>query len=118
VKIVGAARERAGSDSATLTLDSWLTPLPGGATEVVTDARVDVSGRIVDLGRGVLERLGHLVFQEFACCVRATLEAEQAEAAGKLPAAMRPRPDAIRAFPFVFRALKAWVAGWFAPRQL
>jgi uncharacterized protein len=118
VKIVGTARERAGSDSARLTLDSWLTPLPGGATEVVAHARVDVAGRIVELGRGVLERLGHLVFQEFASCVRATLEAEAAEGATeRAPAQARPeRQRAVHAIPFVFRAVKAWVADWLAAR--
>ena len=52
VKIVGTAHERAGPGSARLTLESWLTPLPGGETEVVAHARVDVTGAIVELGRG------------------------------------------------------------------
>jgi uncharacterized protein len=113
VKIVGAAHERAGSDSARLTLESWLTALPGGATEVVAHARVDVAGRVVELGRGVLERLGHLVFQEFASCVRATVEAERAGAAGARPAAGPARRKPLRAIPLVLRAVKAWMASWF-----
>jgi uncharacterized protein len=120
VKIVGAAHERAGSDSARLTLESWLTPLPGGVTEVVAHARVDVAGRVVELGRGVLEPLGHLVFQQFASCVRATVEAEQAAGVAAVPAAPRPKPlrrEPLRAIPLVFRAVKAWVAGWLRARD-
>jgi carbon monoxide dehydrogenase subunit G len=120
VRILGDAHERAGTDSARLTLESWLTPLPGGATEVVALARVDVAGRVVELGRGVLESLGHLVFQQFASCVRATVEAEQAPVLGGARAAAHPkavRPEPLRAVPLVFRAVKAWVAGWFRARR-
>lgn len=120
VKIVGAARERAGDDSARLTLESWLTPLPGGATEVVAHARVDVAGRVVELGRGVLEPLGHLVFQQFAACVRATVEAERAGGRGAATAGPAPGParrEPLRAIPLVLRAVRAWMAGWLRPRE-
>jgi uncharacterized protein len=119
VKIVGIARERAGKDSARLTLESWLTPLPGGVTEVVAHARVDVAGRIVELGRGVLEPLGHLVFQQFASCVRATVEAERAASAAGTPVAppaMPFRREPLRAIPLVLRAVKAWMASWLRAR--
>lgn len=103
VRIVGRARECAGTDSARLTLESRLTPLPGGGTEVVAHARVDVVGRIVELGRGVLEPLAHLVFQDFASCVRATVEAEET---GRAPP---ERQEALHTFPLVWRALSAWL---------
>jgi carbon monoxide dehydrogenase subunit G len=109
VRIVGDAHERAGPDSARLTLESWLAPWPGGGTEVVAHARIDVRGRIVELGRGLLEQLGHLVFQDFAARVRAAVEAEAAgRPAPGPPAAARPEP--LRAVPLVVRALRGWVA--------
>ncbi len=118
VKIVGEARERAGTDSARLTLESWLTALPSGRTEVVAHAQVDVAGRIVELGRGVLEQLAHVVFQDFAACVRATVEAEEARRAALAAGATAPQPARaaspapLRAVPLVFRALRAWVGAW------
>lgn len=121
VKIVGLARERTGPDSARLTLESWLAPVPEG-TEVVADARVDVAGRIVELGSGVLEQLGHLVFQDFAAAVTARVEAEEARRrAIEAGAPERPelpgRPPPLRAFPLVLRALQAWVRWRFRPRR-
>ena len=120
VTIVGVARESAGTDSARLTLESWLVPLPDG-TEVVAHARVDVAGRIVELGRGVLEQLGHLVFRDFAAAVTARVEAEEARraaiAAGSpAPAGPPPSSPPLRAFPLVLRALRAWVRWRFGPR--
>jgi carbon monoxide dehydrogenase subunit G len=121
VTIVGDAHERAGTDSARLTLRSWLTALRGAeATEVVAHARIDVAGRIVELGRGVLEPLGHLVFQQFASCVRETLEAEQAAIAAGACAGAHPkvaRAEPLRAIPLVLRAMRAWMAGWLRPRR-
>jgi carbon monoxide dehydrogenase subunit G len=112
VKIVGDARETAGSDSAQLTLESWLAALPDGSTEVVAHARVDVEGRVVELGRGMLEQLGHVVFQEFAARVRASVEAEQRKVGAARATAPQQRAEPLRAVPLVLRALRAWVACW------
>jgi carbon monoxide dehydrogenase subunit G len=111
VTIVGQARETDGADKARMTLESSLHALPGGATEVVADARIDVAGRTLSLGRGFLEQLGHLVFQDFASRVRAKVEAEQAGIA-----APPRRAEGLRALPLVLRALRAWVGGWTRPR--
>jgi carbon monoxide dehydrogenase subunit G len=119
VRIVGEARERAGSDSARLTLVSRLATLPGGATEVVAHARVEVEGRLVELGRGLLEPLGHLVFQDFAGAVRAAVEAEAAGAAPVPATGARPRAPAgppLRAVPLAFRTLGSWMAAWLRHR--
>jgi hypothetical protein len=71
---------------------------------------------VAELGRGVLERLAHVVFQDFAAEVRAAVEADAVAGA---PAAGSPggRPRAaMRPVPLVFRALGAWMAGWWRPR--
>jgi carbon monoxide dehydrogenase subunit G len=114
VKILGDARDATGGgDRARMTLESDLAALPDGATEVVAHARVDVEGRIVEMGRGVLEQLAHVVFQDFASRVRASIEAEHAAGAPcAAPAASAP----VRAVPLVFRAIRAWMGGWFRPR--
>jgi carbon monoxide dehydrogenase subunit G len=115
VKIVGGAHESAGPGSARLTLVSWLTPLGDGSTEVVALARVDVEGRVVELGRGLLQRLAHEVFQDFAKHVHAALEAEGVTGRRRR-GREAPRPSEgppLRAVAIAVRAFRAWVSGWW-----
>jgi hypothetical protein len=99
---------------------------------------VDVVGRIVQLGRGMIEAVAHQLFLQFAACVRARLEAEAAAAPASSPAAgsgapapaaasgapaapaVAPRrpepaaePQAVRALPLLMRAFWAWVLSLF-----
>jgi uncharacterized protein len=125
VKMTGEGRESAGTGAAKLTMESRLGSAPGGGCEVVVQAEVDVVGRIVQLGRGMIEQVAHQLFQQFAACVRATLEAEAAaRAAPEIPgaataAAPPPAPareEAVRALPLLMRALWAWLLGLFRRR--
>ena len=97
-----------------MNMESRLAPLPSGATEVTVVAEVDIAGRIMQLGRGMIEQVSHQLFQQFAACVQATLEAEAA-AAASAPAGSPPPPppptrevEPVRAIPLLFRTL--WAA--------
>ncbi len=103
VRMTGEGREAAGAGTARMTMESRLAAAPGGGTEVAVQADVDVAGRLVQLGRGMIEQVAHQLFQQFAACVRSTLES--AGAAG----APAPRPEAVRAIPLFFSALWAWI---------
>ena len=68
---------------------------------------------------------GAQLFQQFAACVRTTLEAEASargaaspeERAAALAAIPRASPQAVRALPLLFRALWAWLLGLFRRRS-
>lgn len=111
VKIVGEAREGAGSGSARLTLDSFLVALPDGSTEVVARVQADLAGRVVDLLRGVIEQFAREVFRDFAACVRATVESQASR--GAVGAA--PRREPLPAIRFLLLALRSWIGGLVRP---
>lgn len=129
VRMSGEGRESAGAGSARMRMESRVTPLPDGGAEVVVQSDVDVVGRIVQLGRGMIEQVSHQVFQQFAGNVRRTLESEAAQraatdaaaaAGAPAPAAAPPAPRAqepLRALPLLFRALWAWILSLFRPGQ-
>ncbi len=113
VRMEGDGREITGTGSAKMAMESVVTEADGGA-EVVVRSDVDVVGRIVQLGRGMIEQVSHQLFEQFAGCVRATLEAEAvARAGGTAPAAVPRRPEAVAALPLLLRALWAWFLGLF-----
>ncbi|HUL59138.1 MAG TPA: hypothetical protein VLU43_07685, partial [Anaeromyxobacteraceae bacterium] len=122
VKMSAEGRESAGAGAARMTMQSSVAAAPDGGSEVVVHAEVDVVGRIVQLGRGMIEQVSHQIFEQFASCVRATLESEAARAAGGAAAAAAPAPpprvEAVAALPLFFRALWAWIVSWFRrPRR-
>jgi carbon monoxide dehydrogenase subunit G len=139
VRMTGEGRESAGAGSARMTMESRVAAAAGGGAEIVVVSDVDVVGRIVQLGRGMIEGVAHQLFLQFAACMRARLEAESAAApaassaagagapaaaraaAGEAPApAVGPRqpepapaPQAVRALPLLMRAFWAWVLSLF-----
>jgi uncharacterized protein len=118
VRMSGEGRESTGSGAARMNMESRLVALPSGATEVTVVAEVDIAGRIMQLGRGMIEQVSHQLFQQFAACVQATLEAEAAAAAsstaGSPPAPPQPprEVEPVRAIPLLFTTLWAAVAGF------
>ena len=122
VRMSGKGQETAGGSSATMDMTSEVTAGAGGGSHVRVSAQVDVVGRLMQFGRGMMEEVSRQVFAQFAACVRATLEAEAAApvAAGTPEAdsapAVAPAPpktESLDALPMVWRSLRARVARLF-----
>lgn len=93
VKLVGEGRESGGAGSAKMTMTSTLAALPDGGTEVRVVADLDIVGKLVQFGRGMIESVNKQLFKQFTDCVRATLEAPAATpAAIAAPIAEPPSP--------------------------
>lgn len=142
VRMDAEGRESGGAGSAKLRMTSRVAAHAEGGSEVRVEAEVDVAGKIVQFGRGMIEAVSKQLFKEFVGCVRAALESPAAAAASASSAAAvrpsaatgQPRPaPAVRAdntrvaapsgaqpakpvavLPLVFRALWATLSGWVA----
>src|SRR6185295_16449913 len=75
VRMVGDAREVTGSGSTKVSMLSTVTPLATGASEVSVNADVELVGKIVQFGRGMIEEVSRQMFRQFSACVRQKLEA-------------------------------------------
>jgi uncharacterized protein len=108
VRMTAEGRESTGAGSAKMRMESHLVTGAGGATEVTVAAEVDVAGKLVQLGRGMIEQVSHQVFSQFAECVRHTLEAE---------ALVQVSPKGVsrelRLIPLVLTAMAAWLGTIF-----
>jgi carbon monoxide dehydrogenase subunit G len=74
VRMTAEGRETGGAGSAKLRMTSRVDALADGACEVRVDAEVDVAGKIVQFGRGMIEAVSKQLFREFVTCVTARLE--------------------------------------------
>lgn len=79
VRIEARGEEASGPGSASMTMESTVTDVDGGAQVEVT-ADVEVAGKIVQFGRGMIETVSGQLFRQFTDCARSTLEASAAGA--------------------------------------
>jgi carbon monoxide dehydrogenase subunit G len=82
VRMVGDAREMGGSGSTKVTMVSTVAALEGGGSQVSVDADINLVGRIVQFGRGMIEEVSRQMFRQFATCVKSRLEVADKPPAG------------------------------------
>jgi len=114
VRMSGEGRESTGTGSARMSMESRLTQTPSGEVEVLVISDVDVVGRLVQLGRGMIEQVSHQLFAQFAACVKATLEAEAAGTGAAFgPAGELPVAQPVKIVPLVLGAFWAVLSALF-----
>jgi carbon monoxide dehydrogenase subunit G len=115
LQMVAEGRETGGG-MAKGTMSSRLRSLADGQTEVVAEASVDLTGRIMQVGRGMIQGVAHQLFQQFAARMKERLEAAQAATAqgsiGSQPPAAT-EPDPIRVLPLVLNVFWSAIVGFF-----
>ncbi len=124
VAITGEGKEAGGSGSARMQMVAVATPNSAGGTDVTVDATIDIAGRVMQFGRGLIESVSRQLFQQFVEAARTRLES--APAAPAAPADRAPEPVAapttagappppreLHALPLLFRALLDWLRGLF-----
>ena len=122
VQMVGEAREVGGSGQTKVSMLSTVAPLPNGGSEVIVNAEVDLVGRIVQFGRGMIEEVSRQMFRQFSTCMRQRLETVEETKPEQQTAApdqtenvnvAENNSKAVAAAPLAFRALWAIIARFF-----
>jgi uncharacterized protein len=83
VRMVGEAREVGGSGSTKVSMLSTVSPLASGGSEVLVNADINLVGKIVQFGRGMIEEVSKQMFRQFSSCVKQQLEAAEPEVANQ-----------------------------------
>ena len=114
VRMVGDAREVGGSGSTKVSMLSTVAAIPSGASEVSVVADIELVGKIVQFGRGMIEEVSRQMFRQFSNCVKQHLEvAEEPQPSATTPPETPPETKAVAAAPLAFRALWAIIARFF-----
>ena len=103
IQMSGEGRETSGG-TAKGSLSSHLRSLPDGRTEVVAEASIDLTGRIMQVGRGMIQGVSHQLFQQFVASAMAQLE--QPGGAAEAAAVAPPLQQAIRIVPLMLAVIR------------
>ena len=112
VRMVGDAREVGGSGSTKVSMLSTVSPLAGGGSEVLVNADIDLIGKIVQFGRGMIEEVSRQMFRQFSNCVKQQLEVADTSQPADNPSEPEMKP--LAAAPLAFQALCAMIGRFFA----
>jgi carbon monoxide dehydrogenase subunit G len=113
IRMVAEGRD-AGGGTAKGTMTGRLRSLSPRQTEVVAEASVDLTGRIMQVGRGMIQGVSHQLFLQFVASTKERLEAPQQASPGQASAPIAPvEVKPIRAIPLLLRALMTAIAQFF-----
>ena len=107
--LLAAEGRETGGGMAKGTLSSRLRSLEDGGTEIETDASIDLTGRIMQVGRGMIEGVSKQLFQQFVSSTKTRLEVS---AEGGDVAAL-PAQTELRILPLLLRTLREAIARFF-----
>jgi carbon monoxide dehydrogenase subunit G len=113
VRMVGDAREVGGSGSTKVVMLSTVTALPNGGSEVIVNAEVDLVGKIVQFGRGMIEEVSRQMFRQFSACVKQQLEVVAEPAPPDEKPVAPAKTQAVAVAPLASRALWAIIVRFF-----
>ncbi len=110
LQMTGEGKETSGG-TAKGSMTASLASLPNGQTEVVAEASVDLTGRIMQVGRGMIQGVSKQIFQQFAARAKQILEAEPT-AAGDPPPPL-PENAPVKILPIIFKAMLEAISRFF-----
>ena len=76
MRLRGTGREKTGSGSARMTMSSQVTAGEAGGSTVAVQTDIEIAGKLVRFGRGMIQRLSQEIFKEFVACLATRLKAE------------------------------------------
>lgn len=128
IQMTGVGKEKGGG-TAKATMTGRLTTTADGSTAMVAEATVDLTGKIMQVGRGMIQGVSHQLFQQFVKKLGNNLEAEGVAAVtgasgnGTVPSSQTSasplandasqEDDAIAVLPLIMKTIWAGIVGFF-----
>jgi uncharacterized protein len=115
-RMVGEGREAGGAGSAKVTMLSKVTPLDSGGALVIISADVDLVGKVVQFGRGMIEEVSKQLFRQFSACVKHRLEVVSVAETAELKSTVNtpePETESLSVAPLALQAMWAVIKRFF-----
>ena len=121
--LAAEGKEAGGSGSATVTMRVELHAVSDGGVEVHVTATVDIVGRVMQFGRGMVEMVSRQLFADFVSCVRSLLERPVTEpsaggVSGAPPPMAAPLPvEPMRPVRSLLRGFRLLIMSWLGRKR-
>lgn len=116
IQMIGEGREKGGG-TAKATMVGRMTTTDGGGTVMVAEASIDLTGRIMQVGRGMIQGVSHQLFQQFVTKLGKSLQAgapgEGGAAASAASAPVKQEDNAIAVIPLILKTIWAAIVRFF-----
>jgi uncharacterized protein len=115
IRMEGKGREKRGGGTVTLALESMVRELEGGRCEVTVVADIQLAGKIVRFGRGMIQAVTAEIFKEFTARLADELAGDRTrnEESSPIGAPAGSSPEALSLFPLLLRTLRSWLRRLF-----
>jgi carbon monoxide dehydrogenase subunit G len=110
IQLAAEGRETGGG-TAKGTIAMVLAGRDAGPTKLAIKANIDLTGRIMQVGRGMIQGVSHQLFKQFAASTKAILETEGEES--KAAEAAVAEQGELAVLPLLFRTIAAAIANFF-----
>ncbi len=107
IRMEGKGSEKRGGGTATLTMESAVHELEGGRSAVTVVADIQLAGKIVRFGRGMIQAVTAEVFKDFTVRLAEELEASRPVGAGT------SSPESLPLLPLLLRSFRSWLRRLF-----
>lgn len=106
MRMTGEGREMGAAGSARMKMVATISAHSEGGSLIEVDATIDIAGRVMQFGRGLVESVSRQLFKQFSDAVRETLEGEASHEPVAIPdAAPASSPREMRLLPLVWHAV-------------
>jgi carbon monoxide dehydrogenase subunit G len=110
IRLAAEGRETGGG-TAKGTIEMLLRGSEAGPTELAITANIDLTGRIMQVGRGMIQGVSHQLFKQFAASSKSILETEGEESVAAEAAVAEQKELAV--LPLLFRTIAVAIGNFF-----
>ncbi len=76
MKLSGRGKDITGGGTAKATIESWIKE-NNGQIDVIVKVEADITGRVIQFGRGMIEQIARQMFKDFSACAKQVLESKK-----------------------------------------
>jgi carbon monoxide dehydrogenase subunit G len=120
IRMVGKGSEKRGGGTATLTMETTVHELDGARSAVTVVADIQLAGKIVRFGRGMIQAVTAEVFKEFTTRLADELAGGGSAGASDagvptdgVEAVVGPSPESLPLLPLLSRSFRSWLRRLF-----